>query len=317
MKRALIVGINDYPTSPLKGSVKDATKMFELLSKNGDGSPNYHCKLLISDDNRIVSRSILEELLQQLLIPETDSAIFYFSGHGSHNILGGYLITQDATKPSHGYSFHDLHTLIMKSPIKEITIILDCCYAGEFGNEEMDGESTVELREGVTIMAACQPVQLSRENDEGGVFTSLVVNALEGEAADVTGRVTLASIYNHVDGLLTAWDQRPLFKSHISQMQPLRMVQSNFHYHELSHLRKLFPTVDYELRLSPEHEPSVEPRDPAKEADFTMLQRFRSASLVEPVLPHIHMYFTAIERGKCKLTPQGRFYWRMVDRNGG
>ncbi len=315
MKRALIVGINDYPTSPLHGSVKDATKMFELLSKNGDGSPNYHCKLLISDENRVVSRSILEERLEQLLIPETDSAIFYFSGHGSRNILGGHLVTQDATKASQGYAFHDLHTLIMKSPIKEITIILDCCYAGSFGNEESVGNVTVELREGVTIMAACQPVQFSKENDQGGVFTSLIVNALEGEAADITGRVTLASIYNHADGLLTAWDQRPLFKAHISQMQPLRTVQSNLHYNELSHLHKLFPTLDYHLRLSPDHEPSAEPRDLEKEADFTMLQRFRSANLVEPVLPHIHMYFTAIQSGKCRLTPQGRFYWRMVDRN--
>ncbi len=316
MKRALIVGINDYPNSPLRGCVDDAKKMFALLSKNGDGSNNYDCKLITSENQTMVSKTFLEESLEQLLIPDTDAAIFYFSGHGSRNLLGGFIATQDAQKPSQGYPFHDLQTLIMKSPIKEITLILDCCYAGGLGNDELGDDTTVELREGVTIMAACQPGQYSMENAEGGVFTSLIVNALEGEAADITGRITLASIYNHADGLLTAWDQRPLFKAHISQMQPLRTVDSNFHFAELSRLHKLFPTIDHQIRLCPAHEPSAEPRDAEREADFTMLQRFRSANLVEPVLPHIHMYFTAMESGRCKLTPQGRFYWRMAERNG-
>jgi hypothetical protein len=96
MKRALIVGINDYPNAPLKGCVPDAQKMYSLLSKNGDGSPNYSCRLLTSDNQRVVSKALLEESLEQLLIPDTDSAIFYFSGHGSRNILGGVLITQEA-----------------------------------------------------------------------------------------------------------------------------------------------------------------------------------------------------------------------------
>jgi hypothetical protein len=314
MKRALIVGINDYPTAQLNGCVTDAKRMHALLSKNGDGSPNFDSRLLTSENGVVVSKALLEEYLVQLLTQDADSAIFYFSGHGSRNILGGFLITQDAMLSSHGLSFHSLHALVMRSPIREITIILDCCHSGFFGNDELANGSVVELREGVTIMAACQPSQLSKEKAWGGVFTSLMVSALEGEAADIMGNVTLASIYNHADGLLTAWDQRPLFKAHVSQMQPVRTVPSNFPFRELCRIRKLFSTLDFEIRLSPAYEPSADPRDEQKEEEFSLLQKFRAAGLVEPVFPHIHLYTSAMEGGRCRLTPSGRFYWKMCGR---
>ncbi len=44
MNRALIVGVDNYPDSPLDGCVNDAEQMTEVLSKNADGSPNFHCK---------------------------------------------------------------------------------------------------------------------------------------------------------------------------------------------------------------------------------------------------------------------------------
>ncbi len=314
IKRALIVGINDYPTAPLKGCIPDAQTMHKLLSKNGDGSPNFDCRLVTSEHHK-VTRELLLELLEQLLLQEGDSAIFYFSGHGSRNILGGFLITQEATKASQGLSFHDLQTLVMKSKVREINIILDSCYAGGIGDDDLAAAPVAELRTGVTILAACQPAQLSKETADGGIFTSLLVNALEGEAADIAGKITLASIYNHADSLLTAWDQRPQYKANVSQMSPIRMVPSSFPVQQLQALPQLFPTIDYEIRLSPAYEHSEEPRDAVKESEFSMLQKFRSAGLVEPMEPHLHLYDAAVKSGRCRLTRSGRFYWRMADRN--
>lgn len=43
-KKALIIGIDDYPGSPLHGCVKDAEEIAGLLEDNGDGSPNFEVK---------------------------------------------------------------------------------------------------------------------------------------------------------------------------------------------------------------------------------------------------------------------------------
>ena len=42
--KALVVGINDYPTCPLVGCVNDAEEIGKILSENGDGSPNFEVK---------------------------------------------------------------------------------------------------------------------------------------------------------------------------------------------------------------------------------------------------------------------------------
>ena len=47
MRRALIVGIDDYPKAPLTGCVNDATAIAGLVEAHGDdGSPNFAVRLL-------------------------------------------------------------------------------------------------------------------------------------------------------------------------------------------------------------------------------------------------------------------------------
>lgn len=40
-RKALVVGINEYASSPLYGCVADANAVAEVLAKNGDGSPDF------------------------------------------------------------------------------------------------------------------------------------------------------------------------------------------------------------------------------------------------------------------------------------
>jgi len=49
VRRALLVGIDDYPFGPLSGCVNDAHAMQEVLERNEDGSPNFACQVLTSD----------------------------------------------------------------------------------------------------------------------------------------------------------------------------------------------------------------------------------------------------------------------------
>jgi hypothetical protein len=47
MRKALVVGINNYPKAELSGAVRDATEIANVLERHGDGSPNFDIKLII------------------------------------------------------------------------------------------------------------------------------------------------------------------------------------------------------------------------------------------------------------------------------
>jgi uncharacterized caspase-like protein len=64
-----------------------------------------------------------------------------------------------------------------------VLLILDCCFSGSIGNPpNLQGEieNQALLREGVTILAASRPAQVSMEVGGHGVFTKLVMGALRG-----------------------------------------------------------------------------------------------------------------------------------------
>ena len=100
-KLALLVGIDDYPTSPLAGCVHDATRMHDLLHRHHDDSPNFECRKLVAPSER-VTRATLKKAVGELFTRQADVALFFFAGHGTANNLGGYLVTQDAQKYDEG-----------------------------------------------------------------------------------------------------------------------------------------------------------------------------------------------------------------------
>src|SRR5437016_5456263 len=105
MKRALVVGIDSYPTMPLHGCVNDATAVANILEKNGDGSPNFSVRLLTSD-RMDVTTALLHDALDNLFKGEADIALLFFAGHGIVNETtdSGYIVTQDGSRPAWGMS---------------------------------------------------------------------------------------------------------------------------------------------------------------------------------------------------------------------
>lgn len=310
MRRALLVGINDYKVAPLQGSVNDAQSIGDVLARHEEGSPNFDCKYLISS-KELVGRRELSESIKDLFATEADIAIFYFSGHGHLDIPGGYLMPQDTTSYSDGYPMRDLLAHATKSPVREIVVILDCCYSGAFGNlTEAGGEQSL-LREGIAVLAASRSTESSMEIGAGGVFTNLVCSALRGGAADVLGRVTVGSIYAYVDMALSAWDQRPVFKANLSKFTPLRQCEPHVDAAILRLLPTYFDRPDTELQLDPSYEPDREPKNEKNERTFAHLQKLRDGRLLVPV-GEKHLYYAAVNSKACKLTSLGRFYWELA-----
>src|SRR5579863_1325704 len=227
-KRALIVGLNQYDNfRSLTGCVADATAMNDILARNADGGINFQCRLLVSPGPDKISRALLRRCWHELFQDFREDVLFYFSGHGAPTEVGGYLATQDGATGDPGIKMDDVVTMANNSSARTVLLILDCCFSGAAGNApNIQGrglEESVLLREGVTILAASRPTGVSMEVGGHGVFTNLVLGALRGGAADVRGRVSAASIYAYAEAALGAWEQRPLYKSHASRLDSVRI----------------------------------------------------------------------------------------------
>ncbi len=46
MRKALVIGINNYPTAPLRGCINDASAFGGIIETNGNGSPNFDVRLI-------------------------------------------------------------------------------------------------------------------------------------------------------------------------------------------------------------------------------------------------------------------------------
>ena len=234
MRKALIVGINNYATSPLKGCINDATELASIVKTDGDGSPNFD--VLLKTD--VPTKSALKTLIVDLFNGDSDTALLYFSGHGFVNEIGGYIVTPDHKKYDEGVSMDEILLMANNSKAKNKVIILDCCHSGAMGSPQLTG-GTANLSEGISILTASRVSEAAVEVNGHGIFTNLLLDALRGGAADLRGHITPGSVYAFIDQALGAWQQRPVFKTNITRFTSLRKITPQV---PLDVLRKL---VDY------------------------------------------------------------------------
>ncbi len=311
MRKALIVGIDDYPGAPLSGCVNDAKRVCDVLSKNQDGSPNFDCRTLLAPRGNI-TRHVLRENLKNLFAHEAEVVLFYFSGHGTVNNLGGYLVTQDYEVHDEGVLMSEIITLANRAKIREVVIILDCCHSGALGEIPTINEDHAVLRQGVSVLTASGASQsAAEESGKGGVFTSLVCDALNGGASDVLGNVTVAAVYTYVDQTLGAWEQRPLLKTHVSRLISLRKCDPIVDRRILRLLPTYFQEPDAEFALDPSFEPTAEPKNKENQEIFLHFQDLRDAGLLA-ALDADHLFYAAVNSKACKLTLLGQFYWNLA-----
>lgn len=311
MRRALLVGIDHYPTAPLAGCVNDAYAMAELLECHADGSPNFDVQLITSDKDSITRASLRESIDHLFRHDKADVALLYFSGHGTETNLDGYLVTPDAATYEEGVGLTEVLTMANNSKAHEVVLILDSCMSGALGQVPASGSNQASMREGVSILTASRPGQVSIESGGRGVFTELVCGALDGGAADVLGHVTAASIYAYVEQALGPWDQRPLLKAHVATLTPLRKATPPVEVETLRQLTVWFPAADSVFPLDPSFEHTVDPQHEEHQDIFRRLQKMSRSRLVEAV-GHEFMYDAAMNSTGCRLTPLGIQYWRMV-----
>jgi hypothetical protein len=311
MRKALVVGIDEYPGHPLYGCVNDAKAIARVLAEHGDGGPNFSIRMLTAPSSAI-SKGILRNSIDQLFAGDSDICLLYFSGHGIVTSTGGCIVTPDAQKYDEGVAMDEILKLANYSPARDKVIMLDCCHSGALGNPAIAGSNLAVLSEGLSVLAASRDYESALEIGGKGVFTSLVVDALQGQAADLRGNVSIPGIYAFVDQALGPWDQRPIFKTNVAHFTSLRSLPPRVSFATLRKLCVYFPQPDAEYRLDPSYEITEVERAKAENvAIMKDLQEFLRVGLVVPVSEE-HMYFAAMHSKSCKLTSLGYQYWRLV-----
>ncbi|MER9565804.1 caspase family protein [Mesorhizobium sp. M0571] len=286
-RKALIVGIDYYEDlGQLSGCVDDAHKVKAALDRNGDTSKNFQTKILTgTGPNDIVTRKALKE--------------------------------EDTATGDDGLPMGEILKLANDSKVANKIILLDSCHSGIAGSSENDPRFA-ELTYGLTIFTASTEKQYAHETDEGGVFTNLLVDALEGAAANLVGEITPGSVYAHIDQSLGSWGrQRPIFRTNVNSFVSLRQVTPPIALEDLRAIATLFPSAHHHFELDPTFEPyrpiSGVEVDPVAEntSRFAILQKLNRVNLVVPVgAPH--MFHAAIEGKSCRLTILGEHYRRLV-----
>lgn len=323
MKKALLIGINNYPSgNELYGCLEDINCVEDVIARNGDGTPNFSVRKLEDVQNSHEAK----EAIKQLFHGDGECALLYFSGHGYLNELGGEIVFPDDISNRSCYTgikMNDILQLASDSKIRNKVIILDCCHSGCTGKYNINNDSC-HIGSGVSILTACREDESAMECGGHGLFTEQLCNALRGGAADFCGNITIGGIYAYIDRTFGPWQQRPTFKTNVTEFSPIKKVIPKVPLDIIRQLINLFPMMTSVHPLDPSYECTntpvvdhkvVEPYATAENVKtFKMLQKLQSIGFVEPIATD-HMYFAAMESLGCRLTNLGQHYWKLVKDN--
>jgi len=323
MRKALVVGIDHYiNVSALYGCVNDSFTVKAMLDRHADGSVNFGVKHLTgTGPSDPVGRDELRQAIESLFAGDGEISLFYFAGHGHIEATGGYLCSSDVKTGNDGVPLAEIMTMANQSKAQNRVIILDSCHSGVAGGSALQ-QQVAEISDGMTILTASTAEQYATEEDGAGVFTSLLVDALGGAAANLVGDVTPGGVYSHVDQSLGPWAQRPVFKTNVKRFVSLRKVQPPLDLAELRRISDFFPTPGFQYQLDPTYEPErteswaansqgIPAPDPDHNAIFKILQKYNRVGLVVPEgAPH--MWHAAMESKTIRLTALGEHYRRLA-----
>jgi len=140
MKKALLVGINKYSDSPLRGCVNDCLLMYKVLSeKFGFDKKNIN---LITDHD-CTKKNIVRNLENLIYNSKSGDIIyFHYSGHGSQVVVNDWTTSNEAdgldeilcpidldwNDPLRDKDLNDLIKNLPKGV--KILVVLDCCHSG-------------------------------------------------------------------------------------------------------------------------------------------------------------------------------------------
>lgn len=222
---ALVVGIDHYPKyRPLEGARADASRFHTWLKDKaiGGGVPDANIRLVLStpDPVRPIHENIddaLEEIIQATEAKAGERLYIYFSGHGlARSNVGADLCLAKWSKRRRGRALDSLDYLKLISGsghFREIVMFLDCCRVRQVRTRSLmstldfprpDEEAAFSrsfVGYATEFMNAAFEAEIDgNDQDEiRGHFTTALVDALNGRAADAPGGVRASRLKEYLE----------------------------------------------------------------------------------------------------------------------
>ncbi|MEH2415713.1 nSTAND1 domain-containing NTPase [Nostoc sp.] len=228
---ALVIGIAKYDNlTNLPKAVNDAEKIAQLLRERGrfDVQPlpgkliESENRWQVTPDKKLIGKELGQTLRTFLLEKAKGSeALIYFAGHGFEalSLTGeskGFLATSDCNKVDgqNAIAFDDFNTLIAKSQLSSLVVLLDCCYAGSFLEKSFikSGFSVFNSKQDYSLITASRAFERAREDDEGGIFTKAILKGLaEDKADEATGEININDLISFISRELKQSGQEAIY----------------------------------------------------------------------------------------------------------
>lgn len=207
---ALIIGINEYENlNDLEYAVNDAKSVYQIL-KDKFGYKEENMKLITNKE--ATKENIMDAYFKMAQNTcNDDTLLIFYAGHGYTYQAGlndkGYLVPWNGTE-------QNLNTLISWNSLtnesdicraKHVFYIMDACYSGLALQRNMNGSKRFlkdmlrrYSRQVLTAGKSDQPVKDSGGKNNNSIFTSYLLDALNGEAKTEYGVLSASSIMNYV-----------------------------------------------------------------------------------------------------------------------
>lgn len=224
--KAVVVGVSNYYISGVDNLpfCKNDVDLFSDTLQKGlklDKNDIIRC----GDFGDVKIEDFIEALSQiASSIDNTDTLIFYFSGHGTTQDDAHYLVFSDGI-----VSTHEIIKLLESVPNRSKIIFLDCCKSGNFSVSNtpyFNIEKTVEefQGKGYAVFSSSKAGQYSYGHSEKpiSVFTSFLCDAILDKNLIRKGKLTLNDIQKLVSLYLEIWNKRnpdeqqhPIFRANM------------------------------------------------------------------------------------------------------
>ena len=238
---AIVIGIDAYPTMPLKCCVKDARLLASTLRDRCGYDPDGILEMTDQQEDHTLRPTLanLRNQIRQFLSNATpkDTVLISFSGHGGLRSEGaaenpkriGYVCPLDfdgEREKDSSLPVDDLRKMLQECLAAQKLLILDSCHSGSAGAASgfTIGENvghSFQKAQGLITFAACRRDEVSSEDREAGhgAFTLSFVQGLEGSAdfdqnriidSDELYRHVLAEVPANVNALYPGRNQTPV-----------------------------------------------------------------------------------------------------------
>lgn len=200
----------------MKGCIKDAERMFKLLTDENVGQNSPEKSQLIRNPTSSDLRSIFGDLSAT---GGVDTLTVFFAGHGSVRDGSYFLATQDTLHDRLSMTslpVADLFMFVKEIKPRQVNILIDACEAAglvhDLGTIIKGDVLGTHSSMGVSMLVSSASDRNAGEELDGGFVTSLVIQVLDGTIANHSRRsfLNLTEIGNLVwESGSTALSQQP------------------------------------------------------------------------------------------------------------